>query len=223
MIELQLEQGGAEWLRSRIGIVSGSRFKDVLTEPKSKADKESGKLSQTAETYLYELVSMILTDEAPSFSSAATDWGHQYEPLARLEYEIMTDNNVTETGFFLHESRKIGASPDGLVDDDGMIEIKCPFNSVNHVRTVVAGEMPKEHIAQVQGNLWINGRRWCDFISFDPRIDGDGRLFIQRIERDDKFIENLERRVMAFVNQLDRVLLESFGIAWDGIKQKEEL
>lgn len=220
MIELQHEQGGAEWLRSRIGIVSGSRFKDVLTEPKSKTDKESGKLSQTAETYLYELVSMILTDEAPSFSSAATDWGHQYEPLARLEYEIMTDNNVTETGFFLHDSRKIGASPDGLVGDDGMIEIKCPYNSVNHVRTVVAGEMPKEHIAQVQGNLWINGRQWCDFISFDPRIDGDGRLFIQRIERDDKFIENLERRVLAFVNQLDRVLLESFGIAWDGIQQE---
>lgn len=222
MIELDFEQGGVNWIRSRIGIASGSRFKDILTEPRSKAEKDSGKLSQTAETYLHELVSMIVTDEAASFSSAATEWGNQHEPLARLEYEIMSGNEVSETGMFLHDSRKIGASPDGLVGDDGMIEIKCPFNSVNHIRTVVSGEMPKEHMPQVQGNLWVNGRQWCDFISFDPRISGEGRLFIQRIERDENYIENLERRVLAFVQQLDRVLLESFGIAWDGIKQKEE-
>lgn len=221
MVELKLEQGSQEWLRSRIGIASGSRFKDILTEPKSKADKEAGKLSTTAETYLYELASMILTDEAPSFSSAATDWGHEHEPQARMEYELETWNTVEETGMFLHDSRKIGASPDGLVGDDGMIEIKCPFNSVNHVRTVVSGEMPKEHMPQVQGNLWLNGRQWCDFISFDPRISSTGRLFVRRIERDEKYIENLERRVLAFVKQLDRVLLESFGIAWDGITQRE--
>jgi len=221
MIELELEQGSPEWFQSRIGIASGSRFKDILTEPRAKADKDAGKLSTTAETYLYELVSMIITDEAPEFSSATTDWGNKYETLARLEYSLMTDNDVSETGMFLHDSRKIGASPDGLICDDGMIEIKCPFNSVNHVRTVVAGDMPKEHMPQVQGNLWLNGRQWCDFISFDPRIDGDGRLFIKRIHRDDAYIENLERRVLAFVQKLDSVLLDNFGIAWDGIQQKE--
>ena len=220
MFELDFAQGSPEWLRSRIGIVSASRFKDVLTEPKSKADKESGILSVTAETYMYELVSMILTDEAPSFSSAATDWGHENEPLARLEYSMMTDNNVEEAGIFFHDNRKAGASPDGLVGDGGMIEVKCPFNTVNHVRTVVAGDMPKEHMPQVQGNLWINGREWCDFISFDPRIEGDGRLFIKRIYRDETYIKNLERRVLAFIQKLDFVLLESFGITWEGVNKE---
>lgn len=220
MFELDFAQGSPEWLRSRIGIVSASRFKDVLTEPKSKADKEAGNLSVTSETYLYELVSMILTDEAPNFSSAATDWGHENEPLARLEYSMMTDNNVEEAGIFFHDNRKAGASPDGLVDDNGMVEIKCPFNTVNHVRTVVAGDMPKEHMPQVQGNLWINGREWCDFISFDPRIEGDGRLFIKRIYRDETYIKNIERRVLAFIQKLDFVLLESFSITWEGVNKE---
>ena len=220
MFELNVIQGSPEWLRSRIGIVSASRFKDVLTEPRAKTDKEVGNLSVTAETYLYELVSMILTDDTPNFSSAATDWGHENEPLARLEYSMMTDNNVVETGIFFHDNRKAGASNDGVVDDDGMVEIKCPFNTVNHVRTVVAGDMPKEHMPQVQGNLWINGREWCDFISFDPRIDGDGRLFIKRIYRDEAYIKNLERRVLAFIQKLDSVLLESFGIAWEGVQEE---
>lgn len=220
MFELNVIQGSPEWLRSRIGIVSASRFKDVLTEPRSKTDKEVGNLSVTAETYLYELVSMILTDDAPNFSSAATDWGNENEPLARLEYSMMTDNNVVETGIFFHDNRKAGASNDGVVDDDGMVEIKCPFNTVNHVRTVVSGDMPKEHMPQVQGNLWINGREWCDFISFDPRIEGDGRLFIKRIYRDETYIKNLERRVLAFIQKLDSVLLESFGIAWEGVQEE---
>ena len=220
MFELDFAQGSPEWLRSRIGIVSASRFKDVLTEPKSKADKEAGNLSTTAETYLYELVSMILTDDAPNFSSAATDWGHENEPLARIEYSMMTDNSVVEAGIFFRDNQKVGASPDGLVDDDGMIEIKCPLNTVNHVRTVVAGDMPKEHMPQVQGNLWINGREWCDFISFDPRIEGDGRLFVKRIYRDETYIKNLERRVMAFIQKLDSVLLESFGITWEGVNKE---
>lgn len=220
MFEFNVIQGSPEWLRSRIGIVSASRFKDVLTEPKSNADKEAGNLSVTAETYLYELVSMILTDGALNFSSAATDWGHENEPLARLEYSMMTDNNVVETGIFFHDNRKAGASNDGVIDDDGMVEIKCPFNTVNHVRTVVAVDMPKEHMPQVQGNLWINGREWCDFISFDPRIDGDGRLFIKRIYRDETYIKNLERRVLAFIQKLDSVLLESFGVAWEGVNKE---
>ena len=220
MFELDFAQGSPEWLRSRIGIVSASRFKDVLTEPRSKTDKEAGSLSVTAETYMYELVSMILTDDAPNFSSVATDWGHENEPLARLEYSMMTDNNVVETGIFFHDNRKAGASNDGVVDDDGMVEIKCPFNTVNHVRTVVAGDMPKEHMSQVQGNLWINGREWCDFISFDPRIEGDGRLFIKRIYRDEAYIKNLERRVLAFIQKLDSVLLESFGITWKGVQEE---
>ena len=170
MIEITNPQGSPVWHQSRIGLVSGSRFKDILTDPRSKTDKEAGILSATAESYMLELVAMILTDQSPEIKAAALDWGHENEPKARLEYEFIYDVDVAETGMFVRDCRKIGASPDGLIGDDGMIEIKCPFNTVNHLRTVIDCQMPKEHIPQVQGNLWINGRKWCDFISYDPRV-----------------------------------------------------
>lgn len=221
MIVLDIEQGSPEWLQARLGLVSASRFKDVLTEPRSKADKESGKLSETAYSYLCELVAEVITGEQAEVKGYALDWGNKYENEARELYD-MTHADVSEVGIILHDSRKFGASPDGLIGDDGMIEIKCPYNSTNHVKTVVSGEVPKEHWPQIQGNLLVNGREWCDFISFDPRINGKGRLFVKRVYRDDVYIKALETKLTNFIKQLDRTLLDSFGIVWEGVQQEAE-
>lgn len=223
MLVIDCVQGSEEWHKSRIGLVSGSRFKDIMTEPQSKAAREAGDLSQTAESYLDELVAAILTGQSPEIKGAALDWGHEYESVARDEYEFLFDACVAESGIVVHDNCKVGASPDGFVGDDGMIEIKCPFNSKNHIATVRSGEMPKEHIPQVQGNMWINGRRWCDFISFDPRLPIDHcQLFVVRVHRDDAYIAVLEKKVLAFVEKLDSVLREKFGYRWAGVKNPKE-
>jgi len=211
MIILDVEQGSDEWLEARLGLASASRFKDIMTEPRSKADKESGALSDTAYSYLCELAAECLTGEQAQLSGKALDWGAEHESGACDLYELSCDD-VSHVGIILHDSGKYGASPDGLVGEDGMIEIKCPYNTVNHIKTVVSGEMPKEHIPQVQGNMMINGRKWCDFISYDPRIKGKGRFFVVRVHRDDDYIEKLRAKVENFVTKLDQMLLEEFGI-----------
>lgn len=210
MIIVDVEQGSPEWLAARLGKPSASRFKDIATEPRSKADKESGVLSDTAYSYLCELVAEVVTGEQAQLSGKALEWGSEHESGACDLYEISHDD-VEHVGIILDDSRKYGASPDGLVGEDGMIEIKCPYNSANHIKTVLSGEMPKEHMPQVQGNMMINGRQWCDFISYDPRISGKGRFFVVRVHRDEEYIEKLRTKVENFVTKLDQVLLENFG------------
>jgi len=216
VIIVPVEQGSHDWLDIRLGLISASRFKDVLSEPRSKADKEAGVLSATAETYMNSLIAEIITGKQAEVSGKALEWGSEYEASARIEYEFREGVTVEEIGICIHDNRMIGASPDGFIGDDGMIEIKCPYVSGNHVKTVIHG-MPAEHMPQIQGNLWINGRDWRDFISFDSRIDGDGRLYVQRIMRDDEYIAKLETRLNHFAKEMQVVLWNKFGIEWNGV------
>jgi hypothetical protein len=129
------------------------------------------------------------------------NWGTEQEPEARAAYERATGRIVEETGFFAHDSLPAGCSPDGLVDWDGLIEIKCPYNSAVHIETLLNG-MPTHHTAQVQGQMWITGRDWCDFVSFDPRMPEALQLHVQRITRDPGFIADLEAKVTSFLQQV---------------------
>ncbi|QSM00622.1 YqaJ viral recombinase family protein [Oceanospirillum phage vB_OliS_GJ44] len=217
---IDIPQGSYGWQKLRLGLISASRFKDILTEPRSKADKESGKLSGTAEAYMNTLIAEILTGEQEEVSGKALDWGKEHEDAARWEYEFVHSQSVDQVGICIQESLVYGASPDGLVGEDGMIEIKCPFISKNHIATVING-MPSEHMPQIQGNLLVNGRQWCDFISFDPRIDGEHRLYVQRIERDEKYIANLEKKLNNFSSKMQETLKTSFGIDWQGVNIQE--
>jgi hypothetical protein len=117
--------------------------------------------------------------------------------MAVSEYEGVNGDDVRRAGFYEVESF-IGGSPDGLVNDTGIVEVKCPHNTIQHLKTLVANEMPAEHIAQVQGNIWIADVDWCDFISFDPRCDDSTRLVIKRIYRDNKTISTIESKVRDF-------------------------
>jgi hypothetical protein len=132
------------------------------------------------------------------------EWGTATEPFARAAYETQRGLMVDEVGFVPHPITEwVGGSPDGLVGDDGGIEIKCPHNSVVHVETLTGG-MPSEHRAQVQGLLWITGREWWDFISFDPRMPEKMRLYIERVKRDEDYIAKLVDEVTKFLDEVEK-------------------
>jgi len=208
MFIIDCVQGSDEWLKHRLGKATASRFKDLLSQPKAVKDRETGKLSATARSYMLELVAETLTEESKFFSSAATQWGNDNEDNARDLYEFMTNNTVEQIGMAtIDELSQVGASPDGLIGDDGGIEIKCPYNSAVHVDTLLSGEMPKEHMAQVQGCMWVTGCKWWDFVSYDPRInDSDLCIFIKRIERDEEYISTLKTRVLFFADKVESTI-----------------
>ena len=190
-----MEQRSQEWHEFRVGKITASRFADVMSKGKN------GKSSERRNTYLREIVAEILTGKAKdSVSAASLSWGTEVEPFAREAYELETGNLVTETGFLLHPDLEfIGCSPDGLIGTDGGMEMKCPKDPQVHVKTLLEG-MPVEHTAQVQGCMYVTGRQWWDFVSYDPRQPDGTRLYIQRIPRDSDFMEELELALITFWN-----------------------
>lgn len=180
---LDLEQGTYEWLQARLGCPSGSGFAKLITS--------SGQPSSSAETYINQLIAELITGESTYVQK--TEWmerGNELEPIARMNYELETDCEVTEVGFCMHESLKCGVSPDGLVGDEGGIEIKCPAPST-HVKYLRKGKLPSEYKAQVQGCLWITEREWWDFMSYHPQMPN----LLIRVHRDEEYINQLERLV----------------------------
>jgi len=190
------DQRTEDWYAARLGKATASRFRDAI------AALKSGAPAQAQRDYLTELVVERLT-QAPiqRYTTAAMTWGTEQEPAARAAYERVTGRIVEETGFVAHDTLMAGCSPDGLVDWDGLIEIKCPWGTAVHIETLLNG-MPAEHTAQVQGQMWITGREWCDFVSYDPRMPEALQLHVQRIQRDEAFIADLERRVTSFLAEV---------------------
>jgi len=189
-------QRSEDWYAARLGKATASRFRDAI------AALKSGAPAQAQRDYLTELVVERLTQQPiQRFQSAAMTWGTEQEPAARAAYERATGRIVEETGFVCHDTLMAGCSPDGLIDWDGLIEIKCPFNTANHIETLLNG-MPADHISQVQGQMWITGREWCDFVSYDPRMPEALQLHVQRIQRDPGFIADLEARITSFLQQV---------------------
>jgi len=199
-------QRDADWYAARLGKATASRFKDAIATKKQtekqKKDNLPGDPMQAQLDYLTELVVERLTQTPiQRYTTAAMTWGTEQEPAARAAYERITGRIVEETGFVAHDTLLAGCSPDGLIDWDGLIEIKCPYSSANHIETLLNG-MPADHIPQVQGQMWITGREWCDFVSYDPRMPEALQLHVQRIQRDEAFIADLERRVTSFLAEV---------------------
>lgn len=194
-----MNQGTPEWLAARAGHCTASRFCDVLARLKGGGEAASRR------AYKLQLVTERLTGmPCESYKNAAMEWGTATEPFARAAYETARGLMVDEVGFIPHpEVQWVGGSPDGLIGDEGGIEIKCPHNSVVHVETV-SGGMPSEHRAQVQGLMWITGRQWWDFVSFDPRMPDKLQLYVERVKRDRDYIKNLESEVAKFLDEVDK-------------------
>jgi len=191
-----MEQRTNEWFAARLGCVTASRTADVMAKTKS------GYAASRA-NYMAQLITERLTQTAPEgFSSAAMQWGTETEPQARLAYEMMTGANVVEDGFVLHPTIEgFGASPDGLVGDDGLIEIKCP-NSATHIDTLLSEKVPAKYVTQMQVQMLCTGRQWCDFVSFDPRLPGDMNYWCRRVEADPERQAEIETEVQKFLAEM---------------------
>jgi putative phage-type endonuclease len=190
-------QGSPEWFAARCGRVTASRVADVIA--KTKTGWGAGRAN-----YAAELIAERLTGcTAPSFTNAAMQWGTDCEPQARDRYVQATGRAVVEVAFVDHpEIAMSGASPDGLVGDDGLLEIKCP-NTATHLDTLFSETVPAKYITQMQWQMACTGRAWCDFASFDPRLPAPMSLFVRRVERDVSMILDLETEVAAFLAEID--------------------
>ncbi len=195
-MQITNDQGTDEWFNQRLGKATASRFADIMAKGRGSTEAAARK------NYKAQLLSERLTGEkADTYGSAAMAWGTDYEATARLMYELKSGSTVEETGFYVHDNLEAGASPDGLIGDDGLLEIKCP-NTATHIETLKRQETPRQYFWQVHGQMWITGRKWCDFVSFDPRLPENAQLFITRVERDEDVIKDLEAQVTTFLREV---------------------
>lgn len=194
-------QGSAEWHALRVGKVTASRVADLIAKTKTG-------WGASRANYMAELIAERLTGEpAEKYTNAAMAWGTEKEPDARAAYEFFRDAAVTEIGFVDHPSISMtGASPDGLVGDDGLVEIKCP-NTATHLDTLLSQTVPAKYVTQMLWQMEVTGRAFCDFVSYDPRLPESMSLFVKRVERDDKRISELRSSVVEFLEEVEQKMI----------------
>lgn len=195
MIVLDVEQRSPEWFFERLGIPSASNFDKIVTA--------SGERSKQRTKYLYQLAGERITEKAEeSYMSDAMQKGIELEKEARELYEMVNDLQVKQIGScFPDELKSCIASPDGLVGEDGLLEIKCP-QIHTHVGYLLEGKFPTEYFQQVQGQMYVTGRKWCDFMSYYPGM----KSFVIRVNRDEDFIAKLDTEIEEFVIELDQIV-----------------
>jgi len=199
-------QGSVEWFAIRAGKVTASRVADVIA--KTKTGWGASRANYAAQLIAERLTGVV----AESYTNAAMQHGTATEPEARSAYEFMTDRTVEEIAFVDHPTIAMtGASPDGLVGADGLCEIKCPQTST-HIETLLGAIVPGRYITQIQWQLACTGRSYCDFISYDPRMPGDMRVFIKRVDRDPIAIAQLEGDVREFLKEIDIKVAQLTGM-----------
>ena len=192
-----MEQRTEEWFNARLGKVTASRIADLMAKTKSG-------YSASRDNYMAQLTIERLTQKpTEGYTNAAMQWGTDQEPFARAAYETKTGQLVTEVGFIVHpEIDQAGASPDGLVGDEGMVEIKCP-ESKTMIETLLSDKVPDKYFKQMQWQMACTGRKWCDYVVFDPRMPENLQLCIRRVERDDYIIDEIKTEINKFLAELD--------------------
>ena len=194
---IAVEQGTPEWHQLRLGKVTASRVADILAKTKTGP-------SASRQNYLIELALQRTTGIIQeSYSNAAMEWGTQTEPQARVAYEVKSGNFVDQVAFIDHPNIEwFGCSPDGLVSDKGLIEIKCP-NSPTHWEYFKSKEPPKKYFIQMQAQMAVTGKDWCDFVSFDSRMPERSQLLIVRVNRDSNFINEMIVEIQQFLSEVE--------------------
>jgi len=190
----ECQQGSLEWNAIKCGKVSASHF----------ADATAGGKGITRNNLMIKLIAERMTGETQeSYSNKTMDRGLEMESEAREYYEALNGVSVRQVGF-IERSEDVGGSPDGLVGEDGMLEIKCPFPST-HIGYILAGKMPATYVKQVQGNMWVAERKWCDFISYDPRVH-QRPYFCRRVYRDEGCIKELNIGITMFITDMQEMM-----------------
>lgn len=199
-----------EWKMKRLGKVTASQFATFV-----KSDKKGGYVlsdSETAKNLIYKIAwerlavqnNMTNALERLDIDSRATEHGNIYEGAAVLRYQKVTGNEVEYVNRYNAYTEDVGGTPDGYVGKDGLIEIKCPFNGGNHLRTLLTGEIyNKDYMYQIQGYLMITGRKWCDFITYDPDMPEGLDISINRIERNEIIINGIDMVIKRVVEELE--------------------
>ena len=201
-IECLHPQRSPEWFAARCGKVTGSAVSDVLA--KVKVGESTGRVNYRAQLVVERITG---SPAGGDYTNAAMQRGTDLEPFARAAYEVATGLLALECGFWHNDD--VGASPDGLIDDDGLLEIKCP-SLATHFGYLKAGGVPSKYISQIQMQLYVTGRKWCDFVSFCPEYPEHLRLLVVRCNRDDVYIANMIVEIAKFLGevQTDVLLLE---------------
>jgi putative phage-type endonuclease len=202
-----MEQDTTAWLQDRVGMITASRIKDMMAQTKS---GPSASRKNLAAALMLERVTGVAAD---SYTNAAMEWGVTNEPLARLAYSLHTGQDVEEVGFIHPTIARSGASPDGLVTLEGMVEIKCG-NTATHVAWAIAGVVPPEHVPQMQWQMACCNRGWNDFVSFDPRMPEGQQLFIRTLYRDNDYIAKLEQEVVKFDAEIEQMIADLGMVKW---------
>lgn len=193
-----MEQRTDEWFQARLGKVTASRVADVLAKIKSGE-------SASRRNYKIQLVSERLTGERQeSYINQAMQDGIDKEQFARERY-MQEHGEVEEVGFMQHPTLEAGASPDGLVGSDGLIEIKCPFAST-HTESLMAQAVPSRYIPQIQFQLRCSGRKWCDFVSYHPMFPKHLQLFVKRVAADEVYQAELDKEITAFLIEVQTII-----------------
>jgi len=197
------EQGTPEWFAARSGMATASEFATVMAKGKT------GGPSLTRRKYLLTLAGERLTGECVEpYTNAHMERGKIMEAEARDLYSFKTDNELSRVGFIVNDSYRAGVSPDSLIGDDGMLEVKTKLPHLQ-LEALIDNVLPTDHKAQCQGALWVTGRKWLDFVSYWPKLP----LLIVRVERDEPYIENLARAVHEFNTELDAVVARFTEVA----------
>jgi hypothetical protein len=198
---LECVQGSELWLKLRCGYVTASRVKDAIDVT------TKGKFTAARAEYRSELISERLTGiPYPRFVTRDMQWGLDHEAEARAAYELHAEELVDTTGFVIHpQVSMFGASPDGLVGNDGLIQIKCP-STKTHLDWIQTGVVPVDHVFQMLAEMSCTGREWCDFVSFDPRMPSHLQLFVRRYERDEKLIRAQDEGIADFNHEIERFM-----------------
>jgi len=194
------EQGSPEWLQMRLGKVTASRVADVMSKGRGNAP------SKTVESYMMELIAETLTGQSkPFFENDAMRWGTETEPQARAMYSVNNGFVEVKEVAFVEHNDQIGISPDGFVGDNGLFEAKCP-NTTTQLKRALSDDYSADYKAQIQMQLWVTEREWCDFVSFDPRLDCAAGYLQQRVFRDKEYIEEMKVKVYAFVEKMNELI-----------------
>jgi len=191
------EQRTDEWFAARLGKVTASRVADLM------ATTKSGYAASRENLMAQLIVEQLTGQKQESYSNASMQWGTEQEPFARAAYEIATGTMVDECGFVPHPTIDgSGASPDGLVGHDGLVEIKCP-NTAGMIEALLTQTVPGKYNIQMQMQMACTSRQWCDYVVFDPRMPAKAQLFIKRVPRDPAFIQKMEAEIIKFLAELD--------------------